>query len=107
MLSLQSVTTFASLIRSGSRIESAIRSGRYPTISALAGQDIVPNRNNNNNNYNGNNSGNNNSGNNHARRRDQPKPAVAYVDSPMAQFNLVGHPTLNQIVYALAPSHTP
>ena len=101
LLSIQPLTTFASLVRVGARIENSIRSGRYPTISASARQDIAPN------NCNNNHSGSNNNGNKHPRRREHSKPIVAFIDSSATQFNLEDQPVPNQVVYAPAPTHTP
>ena len=67
------------MIRASARIENAIRSDRYPTISTFAEQDITPNNRNNNSGSN-----NNGNGNNHPRRREHSKPAVAFIDSSTA-----------------------
>ena len=87
LLSIQPITTFASLIRAGARVESSLRSGCYLALIAFAGQDTAPGNNNHNHSNSNNNNGNNS---NHSRRRDHPKPAVAFIGSPAALFNVVG-----------------
>ena len=70
-------------------MESSLCSSRYPSLSALTGQDTAPSNSNNHRNYSCG-SNNNGSNNNHPRRRDTPKPAVAFIGSPAAQLNLAG-----------------
>ena len=38
LLSIQSITSFASLIRVGARVESSLRSGNFPVLAAIDGQ---------------------------------------------------------------------
>ena len=81
LLSIQPIITFASLIRAGARMESSLRSSRYPSLSALARQDTAPSNSNSHRNYTS--GSNNNRSNNHPRRRDTPKPAIAFI-GPLA-----------------------
>ena len=105
LLAIQAVTSFASLIRVGTRMESTLRSGNFPVLSVFAKQATSPSNGGSSSNTNNNGGGNNNN----PRRRDPPRLAVAYVDSPAAPVHMVALPGTNQVVYAPTPSapHTP
>ena len=69
LLCLQSITSFASLIPAGARVESSLRSGNFPTLSAFANQATASNNS-------------SNKGNNDSNARYHKKPTVACIDSP-------------------------
>ena len=97
LLSIQQVTTFAAPIQAGARVESSLRSGNFPTLSAFTKQATAHNNNSSSSNSN-NSSG---SSNNCPRKKDPPKIDVAYVDSPTALVHLAARPASNQVVYTL------
>ena len=72
LLSIQLVTSFASLIRAGARVESSLRSGNFPALSAMARQANNPSNSNHR-------SSNNN---NDSATGYFEQHAVVYVDSP-------------------------
>ena len=87
LLSIQPVTTFAALIRAGTRVESSLRSGNFPALSAFTKQATVSSSS----------TSNNSSGSTSScpKKKDSPKAAVAYVDpSPTPFFYWFGLPRI-------------
>ena len=96
LLCIQPVTSFASLIRDGAHVESSLRSGNFPALSALARQA-------------------NNTSNNNNRRsnNDNSDPApgyskqhtITYVDSPSELANAATQSDSSQLDYAPSSAH--
>ena len=100
LLNIQPVTTFAALIRAGTRVESSLRSGIFPALSAFAKQATVSSSSTSNN---------SNGSTSRRHKKDSPKAAVVYVDPlPVPTPILLSvRPSPNQVVYAPAPKAPP
>ena len=77
LLSIQPVTSYTSLIRAGVRVENSLRSGNFPTLSALARQA-------NNSSSSNRRSSNNNSD---STPSYSEQHAIAYIKSPVEPTN--------------------
>ena len=96
LLCIQPITNFASLIRAGPRVESSLRSGNFPTLSALARQA--------NNSSSSNHRG--SSSNNDFATGYFEQHAVACVESPAKPANAASQPYSTPLDYTHSLAHT-
>ena len=103
LLSIQPITTFAALIRAGTRVESSLRSGNFPAFSVFAKQATVSSTSTSSSTSNNSSS----STNSCPKKKDSPKTGVAYADPPLVPVLLSVRPPPNQVVYAPTPRAPP
>ena len=96
LLCIQPVTSYASLIRDGASVESSLRSGNFPTLSALARQANAFN--------NSNRRGSKNNSDSAPSYSEQH--AIAYIESPVEPANAASQPDSTLLDYAHNPAHT-
>ena len=97
LLSIQPITSYASLIRVGARVESSLRSGHFPALSAMARQA---------NNPSSSNSRRCSNNNNDSATGYSQQHAIAYVDSPSEPAYPESQPDSTLLDYAHSLTHT-
>ena len=97
LLSIQPITSFASLIRVGALVERLLQSGNFPALTEFAKQAAASS---------GNNSSNNNKGNNNSDARYHKKATIACLDSPVELPPTENQPGSPQFASAPSFPHT-
>ena len=96
LLSIQPVTSYASLIRAGTRVEGPLQGGHFPTLSAMARQANNPSSSNRRS----------SSNNNDSATSYSQQHAIAYVDSPSKPAYVESQPDSTSLDYAHDLVHT-